>query len=56
MATETILEEKRALLLQKREEAEQGGGEARNAKQHAQGKYTARERIQRLAGRTPSLY
>ncbi|EQC48833.1 carboxyl transferase domain protein [Bacteriovorax sp. BSW11_IV] len=43
-----ILEEKRALLLEKRAKADLGGGSARIEKQHAQGKYTARERIERL--------
>jgi propionyl-CoA carboxylase beta chain len=45
---EEIQEQKRALLLEKRQLAELGGGEARIAKQHDQGKYTARERIERL--------
>lgn len=43
-----ILEEKRNLLLERREEASLGGGAARIEKQHSQGKYTARERIERL--------
>jgi propionyl-CoA carboxylase beta chain len=43
-----ILEEKREVLLQKRMEAELGGGEERIKKHHSQGKYTARERIERL--------
>ncbi len=38
----------RALLDEKNKLAELGGGEARIAKQHDQGKYTARERINRL--------
>jgi propionyl-CoA carboxylase beta chain len=43
-----ILEEKRNLLIQLREQAEQGGGSAKIEKQHAQGKFTARERVNRL--------
>ncbi|MFT6068581.1 MAG: propionyl-CoA carboxylase beta chain [Bacteriovoracaceae bacterium] len=43
-----ILEEKRNLLIQLRKEAEQGGGPAKIEKQHAQGKFTARERVNRL--------
>ena len=43
-----VLEHKRELLLKMRNEAEQGGGSARVERQHAQGKYTARERIERL--------
>jgi propionyl-CoA carboxylase beta chain len=43
-----LLEQKRQLLKDMRHQAEQGGGEARIAKQHEQGKYTARERIERL--------
>ena len=43
-----ILEEKRNLLIQLREQAEQGGGLAKIEKQHAQGKFTARERVNRL--------
>ncbi|EPZ52095.1 carboxyl transferase domain protein [Bacteriovorax sp. BAL6_X] len=46
--SENILEQKRALLVDRRMQAELGGGEARIAKQHEQGKYTARERIERL--------
>ena len=42
------LEGKRQLLLKLRKESEVGGGEARVKKQHEQGKYTARERIERL--------
>jgi propionyl-CoA carboxylase beta chain len=42
------LESKRELLLKLRLESEVGGGEARTKKQHEQGKYTARERIERL--------
>lgn len=42
------LEEKRSLLQNLREESLKGGGEARIKKQHDQGKYTARERIERL--------
>ena len=41
-------EEKRAYLTQLNEEALMGGGEARIKRQHDNGKYTARERIQRL--------
>ncbi len=41
-------EEKRAHLTKLNEEALLGGGEARINRQHEQGKYTARERIQRL--------
>jgi propionyl-CoA carboxylase beta chain len=41
-------EEKRAYLEKQNAEALLGGGEARIAKQHDQGKYTARERIDRL--------
>ena len=48
MATDEVLEQKRALLIERRELADQGGGEGRIAKQHDQGKYTARERIERL--------
>ncbi len=43
-----ILESKRNLLLEKRNQANLGGGKARIDKQHNQGKYTARERIERL--------
>jgi len=46
--SDDVIEQKRDRLLALRKEAEIGGGEARIAKQHAQGKYTARERIQRL--------
>ncbi|MCD4750752.1 MAG: acyl-CoA carboxylase subunit beta [Thermoanaerobaculales bacterium] len=35
-------------LANKREHAHQGGGPARNEKQHAQGKYTARERLGKI--------
>ncbi len=42
------LEEKRDLLHKLRNESLLGGGEARVQKQHDQGKYTARERIDRL--------
>lgn len=41
-------EEKRNYLLKLDAQAELGGGEARIAKQHDQGKYTARERIEKL--------
>ena len=40
--------EKNSQLLRLRMESEQGGGKKRIEKQHAQGKYTARERIERL--------
>ena len=43
-----ILEEKRSELLDKRQQAILGGGEEKIKKQHDQGKYTARERIERL--------
>ena len=43
-----VLEEKRQKLIKLRELADQGGGKARIDKQHSQGKYTARERIERL--------
>ena len=43
-----ILELKRTELVEKRKVSELGGGEARIARQHDQGKYTARERIERL--------
>ncbi len=42
------LEFKREELINKRKESELGGGPARIEKQHTQGKYTARERIDRL--------
>jgi len=42
------IERKLLDLANKREQARQGGGEKRIAKQHAQGKYTARERIERI--------
>jgi propionyl-CoA carboxylase beta chain len=48
MTQTQVLEHKRELLLKLRREAELGGGETRIAKQHEQGKYTARERIERL--------
>lgn len=48
MNTDSISEQKRALLISNRSLAELGGGEERIAKQHEQGKYTARERIERL--------
>ena len=44
MATVNKIEE----LLKKREEAKQGGGEDRIKSQHKKGKYTARERIEKL--------
>lgn len=43
-----LLEQKRQNLIQLRAQAELGGGPARIEKQHEQGKYTARERIERL--------
>ena len=42
------IERKLLDLANKREQALEGGGEKRIAKQHAQGKYTARERIDRI--------
>lgn len=42
------LEEKRNHLVELRRQAEAGGGEARIKRQHDNGKYTARERIERL--------
>ena len=42
------LEEKRSILAEKNQLAEQGGGSARIERQHAAGKFTARERISRL--------
>lgn len=45
---DTVLEQKRSLLLEKRTQSDLGGGAARVEKQHSQGKYTARERIERL--------
>jgi len=48
MTQTQTLEAKRELLLHLRKESELGGGEARIKKQHEQGKYTARERIERL--------
>lgn len=47
--TDVVLEQKRNLLKDMRAKAELGGGAARVEKQHKQGKYTARERIERLA-------
>jgi len=43
-----LLEQKHQELVSLREQASLGGGSARIEKQHAQGKYTARERIERL--------
>lgn len=43
-----LLEEKRQKLISLRKKTELGGGEERIAKQHAQGKFTARERIERM--------
>jgi propionyl-CoA carboxylase beta chain len=48
MQSEDVLEVKRQQLLTLREQADQGGGNARVEKQHSQGKYTARERIERF--------
>ena len=42
------IERKLLDLANRREQARQGGGEKRIAKQHAQGKYTARERLERI--------
>ena len=42
------LEKKRNILLKKRSLADEGGGKERIKKQHNQGKYTARERIDRF--------
>ncbi len=42
------IERKLLDLANKRDQAREGGGEKRIAKQHAQGKYTARERIEKL--------
>ena len=44
----SVQQEKIKQLLAKREEARLGGGEERIEKQHAKGKYTARERIAML--------
>jgi len=43
-----VIEQKRQLLIEKRRLARLGGGEDRIKKQHEQGKYTARERIEHL--------
>ncbi|MDC1174346.1 acyl-CoA carboxylase subunit beta [Bacteriovoracaceae bacterium] len=43
-----LLEQKRQNLVDLREQSALGGGQARIEKQHSQGKYTARERIERL--------
>lgn len=43
-----VIEEKRSLLAKYSAQAELGGGKDRIEKQHKQGKYTARERIERL--------
>jgi propionyl-CoA carboxylase beta chain len=43
-----VLQHKRDELLKLREQAALGGGSARIEKQHSQGKYTARERVERL--------
>lgn len=48
MSTSDLLEVKRQQLIELREKAELGGGQARIEKQHSQDKYTARERIERL--------
>ncbi|MFN2443348.1 MAG: carboxyl transferase domain-containing protein, partial [Thermoanaerobaculia bacterium] len=42
------IERKLLDLALRREEAARAGGEARIAKQHSQGKYTARERIEKI--------
>ena len=47
MTTE-LLEQKRSALNELRQQAALGGGQARIEKQHSQGKYTARERIERI--------
>jgi propionyl-CoA carboxylase beta chain len=44
------LEEKREHLSTLNKQAELGGGEARIEKQHAQGKYTARETYSKTCG------
>jgi len=46
--TEQELEQRRELLQDMRRRAELGGGEDRIERQHSQGKYTARERVERL--------
>jgi propionyl-CoA carboxylase beta chain len=46
--TTNVLEEKRNQLSELRKQAALGGGEKRIEKQHSQGKFTARERIERL--------
>lgn len=48
--TETgdVLQAKRDLLAKLRQQASLGGGEKRIARQHDQGKYTARERVERI--------
>ena len=43
-----LLESKRSQLEELRKKASLGGGEARIEKHHSQGKFTARERIERL--------
>lgn len=43
-----VLEQKRELLSSLRQQSEAGGGEKRIQKQHAAGKFTARERVYRL--------
>jgi propionyl-CoA carboxylase beta chain len=43
-----LLEEKRSLLIEKRKQASMGGGLDKIKKQHEQGKYTARERVELL--------
>ncbi|MBT3235023.1 MAG: acyl-CoA carboxylase subunit beta [Bdellovibrionales bacterium] len=42
------MEQRRQLLTELKQKSLDGGGEARVAKQHAQGKYSARERVERL--------
>lgn len=46
--SDNLLKRKRDSLLEMREKALLGGGKERIAKQHEQGKYTARERVERL--------
>lgn len=46
--TDQVREFKRNLLLEKRAQAEMGGGADRIERQHKQGKYSARERIERF--------
>jgi propionyl-CoA carboxylase beta chain len=48
MSLDVTLEQRRQLLSDLKQKSLDGGGEARVAKQHAQGKYSARERVERL--------